>query len=233
MNEKTKGVRTILFDMDGTLVDTEPAAAQAIREAFLDWNIQIAKADSHYVTGRTWAVAFDYLFKKYKIPVSREEASTKITSLYRERLETDLAIVPGSVDAVRSLVGHFQLALVSGSHRSEIIWAMKKVGLLDCFEVILGAEDYPKSKPAPDGYLKAMKLFKAEATSTMVFEDSEAGIASARAAGLFVVAITSTNHFGHDTKSANLHISDLTTVDRQWVLDLGELALVKKSGTLE
>ena len=219
--------------MDGTLVDTEPAAARAIRDSFQDWNIQIAQADSHYVTGRTWAVAFDYLFKKYQIPVAREEASRKITELYRERLETDLAVVPGSVAAVRSLVGHFQLALVSGSNRHEILWAMDKIGIRDCFEVILGAEDYPKSKPAPDGYLKAMSLFKADAASTMVFEDSEAGIASARAAGLFVVAITSTNHFGHDTTQANLHISDLTTVNLQWVLDLGELAAVKNSGTLE
>ena len=134
---------------------------------------------------------------------------------------------------MRSLVGHFQLALVPGSSRHEIHWAMDKIGIRDCFEVILGAEDYPLSKPAPDGYLKAMRLFKADAASTMVFEDSEAGIASARAAGLFVVAITSTNHFGHDTTSANLHISDLTTVNRQWILDLGELAAIKKAGTRE
>ncbi|MBC7693309.1 MAG: HAD family phosphatase [Methylotenera sp.] len=213
-------LRTILFDMDGTIIDTEPAAAKAIQDCFARWNIQIDLEDARFITGRTWAIAFDFLFKKYPIPVSAEVASEMMMAQYRETLDRELAIVPGSIEAVKDLSQHFQMALVSGSGRQEILWAMKKVGLMDCFKFILGAEDYSRSKPAPDGYLKAMKLLNAEPAETLIFEDSEAGIASACAAGVFVVAISSTNHFGHDTSRASLQIPDLKQVNHSWVKGL-------------
>lgn len=213
-------ISSILFDLDGTLIDTEPSAAQAIRDSFAKWGIQINASDATYVTGRTWASAFVFLFEKYSLPIPEAQAENEILGAYRERIQEKLHIVPGSVQAVKSLAQRYRLGLVSGSHRQEILWALKKLGIFAHFQVILGAEDYPKSKPEPDGYLKAFELFQASPRSSLIFEDSQAGIASARRAGAWVVAITGTNHFRQNTKEAHHEIPDLSCVTIPWVENL-------------
>jgi HAD superfamily hydrolase (TIGR01509 family) len=217
-------IDTILFDLDGTLVDTELAAAKAIDLCFKQWNIQIDKSDAAFITGRTWERAAHFLAGKYPLPVPAAEACEIMIAAYRATLKTDVTIVPGGAEAVHSLAvaGH-KLALVSGSRRADILWALDKLAIRERFEVVLGAEDYPNSKPAPDGYLKALSLLgNRDPKRTLVFEDSQPGIASALAAGAWVVAITGTNHFKQDTSRAHHHIPDLSGVTSEWVAQLGQ-----------
>lgn len=217
---KHKEIKVILFDLDGTIVDTEPAAARAVAECFAEWGISLSLQDARVVAGRTWNEAFSFLFKRYSVPVSHQEASTEMLSRYRNALANELCVVPGSVQAVHSLSQCYRLGLVSGSWKSEVLWVLDKLKIRQCFEVILGAEDYNKSKPEPDGYLKALEVLEVDSSSGLVFEDSEPGIKSALSAGLRVVAITSTNHFGHDISQAHFQIKDLTEVNPQWVRSL-------------
>jgi HAD superfamily hydrolase (TIGR01509 family) len=202
-NHFGKNIRAVIFDLDGTLIDTEPAAAKAITESFQGWGIQVDHDDAAYITGRTWETAFQFLFKKYEIPVPAQQASQEMISRYRELIEKQLFPVAGSAEAVRALAKDYPLA-----H----------------FQVILGAEDYPRSKPAPDGYLKALDLLNMKAENTLVFEDSEAGITSAKSAGTFVAAITGTNHFRQNTAHAHVFLKDLIGVDPNWVRALKILA---------
>lgn len=213
-------VRTILFDLDGTIVDTEPTAAQAIVTCFVQWGAQLEEVDAHFINGRKWDVAFDHLFQKYKLPLSKNEASQVILKEYRRCIEAHLKIVPGSVEAVKALSQQFQVGLVSGSQRADILWSLGKLQILDQFQMILGAEDYLASKPAPDGYLRAMALMGADPATTLVFEDSHAGIASARAAQTWVVAVEAANHLNLDQSRAHLKIRDFTSVTSDWVKSL-------------
>lgn len=215
-------IEWVVFDLDGTLIDTEPSAAKAIKRTFKEWGITVTVEDASFVTGRTWDSAFQFLFNKYQLPIPQEDAVQKVLDNYRLSLETELTLVPGSVEAVESIAARYPIGLVSGSHRREILWALEKLKIHQHFKVILGAEDYPRSKPAPDGYLSAISKMKFSAQKTLIFEDSTAGIASARAAGAWVVAITGTNHFRQDTSQAHHHISDLSKVTAEWVKDLGK-----------
>ncbi|MEO5968725.1 MAG: HAD family phosphatase [Bdellovibrionia bacterium] len=213
-------IQAIIFDLDGTIIDTEPTAVLAVKECFAEWNIPIHFDDATYLTGRTWENAFAFLFNKYKLPVPLLEAKQKLLGRYRQKIEENLTAVPGSVQAIQSLAEKYPLALVSGSGRSEILWALTKLKVIDHFQIILGAEDYPRSKPQPDGYLKAMGILGKAPGSCLVFEDSTAGIASARAAGTWVVAVTSTNHFKQDLELAHVRITDLTLVNANWISGL-------------
>jgi len=191
-----------------------------MQECFKEWNLTLDASDGAYITGRTWDSAFQFLFKKYSLPIDASIAKEKVLEKYREILAQQLPIVPGSVPAVQALATRYSLGLVSGSCRKEIFWILSQLKIKEHFQIILGAEDYPKSKPQPDGYLKAIDFFKTPPSSCLVFEDSHAGIRSARTAGTWVVAVSSTNHFQQDLSAAHLCIPDLSCVNPEWIENL-------------
>lgn len=211
-------INAILFDLDGTIIDSEIVAFKAIMDCFDQWGIKVHRSDASTVAGKKWEIAFDFLFKKYVLPVSKEIAASTILKRYKERMETEIAVVPGVVEAICYFAEEekLKLALVSGSWREDILWALGKLNVVHHFSVILGAEDYPASKPAPDGFQKAIRLLGVKAAECIVFEDSVAGIASAHASGSKVVAITTTNHFGHDISHADFHLENYLNIKEDW-----------------
>ncbi len=210
-------IKVILFDLDGTIIDSELAALQAIVDKTREWGVPVTREDAATVVGQKWEVAFDMLYRRFRMPLPQAEASRAIIARYQEIVRRELTVVPGVVQAIKDFSSHFRLALVSGSHRADILWALHKHGVDKCFEVIYGAEDYERSKPAPDGYLKALATMKMERDEAIVFEDSVAGLASAKAAGVRSVAITCTNHFGHDQSVADVCIPDFASIDSAWI----------------
>jgi HAD superfamily hydrolase (TIGR01509 family) len=214
---KKNRIQAVLFDLDGTLIDTEPTAAQAVQECFAQWGHEITPSDAQYVTGRTWASALDYLFLKYCLPIAKESATHQIQKRYRQTLEANLPQVPGAVETVENLASHYRLGLVSGSFRHDILWALDTLRIAARFEIILGAENYTHGKPNPEGYLKAVHTLQVNPQECLVFEDSQPGIQAARAAGLWVVAVTGTNHFHQDQSQAHYSVADLLNINSEWI----------------
>ncbi len=210
-------IEAIIFDLDGTIIDSELAALQAIVECTGEWGVSVTREQAATVAGKKWEVAFDLLYSQHKIPLAKEEASRLIVERFQQIVRKELRVVPGVVSAVKSFAPRYRLSLVSGSHREDVLWAVRKLGIEKYFEHILGAEDYPGSKPSPDGFNKAIALMGVAPSRTLVFEDSHAGIASALAAGCIPIAITSTNHFGHDQSGARHHIPHFEGVGAEWV----------------
>ena len=210
-------VKLILFDLDGTIIDSERASLQAIMDCTQQWGVPVKKEEAAIVVGQKWEVAFDLLFSRHQMPLSREEASKAIIERFQEIIRQNLPEVPGVVKAIEDFSRQFRLALVSGSHRADVLWALNKLGLEKHFELIYGAEDYEHSKPSPDGYLKAMRTLGVSPEEALVFEDSVAGLASAEAAGVRSVAITCTNHFGHDQSKAQICIEHFEGIDSSWI----------------
>jgi HAD superfamily hydrolase (TIGR01509 family) len=209
--------KLIIFDLDGTIIDSEVASMQAILDCTTRWGVPVTRADAAVVVGQKWDVAFDLLFSKHQMPLSRSEASAQIIARFKEIVRAELGVVPGVVEAIRDFASTYRVALVSGSHREDVHWALDKLGITTHFELIYGAEDYDRSKPAPDGYLKALAALGVAASDAVIFEDSVAGLASAFAAGVRSVAITSTNHFGHDQSLASVSIPDFSGIGADWV----------------
>jgi beta-phosphoglucomutase-like phosphatase (HAD superfamily) len=121
---------------------------------------------------------------------------------YRART-SDGSTIPTEVrEAVRLAVEHVPVAICSGAARSEIEAALAGAGLGDSIDLIVAAEDVPRGKPAPDGYLAAHRLLAPEIApgDVLVFEDTEVGIISALAAGMRCIAVLGT--MGADRLSA-------------------------------
>jgi HAD superfamily hydrolase (TIGR01509 family) len=217
----TGPIKAILFDLDGTLIDSERAAAQAVRECFSEWGIRIPAEEAGFVTGRTWQVSLDHFEARFGLPFSKAETERKLLQRFREILHGAIPEIPGAREAVQSFAKQFPLGLVSGSVRHDILVALDQLQIRDRFRVILGAEDYPRSKPAPDGYQKALKELGVSGNEAVVFEDSAPGIESAEACGMRVVAVTCTN--AQDPIASRAHarawrkVSDLRGLGPDWL----------------
>jgi beta-phosphoglucomutase len=213
-------IQAVIFDLDGTIVDTEELAFAAIINCSNRWGISVARADAEAIAGKKWEIAFELLCKKYQFPVPRQQFEREILDEYHAGLKTNLKVVPGVLEAITSLSKHFRLALVSGSFRRDIELILKKLAVFEKFEVVLGAEDYRASKPDPEGFSKAMRLLGVEPASCVVFEDSFPGIRSGISAGAYVVAVTSTNHFSQQQDEAHSRINNFLAVTPDWVKNL-------------
>ena len=210
-------IKAIIFDLDGTIIDSEALSLQAILDCAAKWGVPVTKDEAATVVGRKWEEAFDMLFSKHKIPVTRQVATHQVVARFQEIVRKDVVFVPHVKAAIEDFSRHFRLALVSGSHRADVLWALQKLGVDHLFELVYGAEDYPRSKPNPDGYLKALATMELMPEECVVFEDSVPGLMSAHAAGIRSVAIGITNHFKHDQSLAQERIHDYSGVDAAWV----------------
>ena len=185
-----RSYEAILFDFDGVLVDSEPVHFECWREVLapfgidLEWDVYHA----HFI-GISDLAMLENLACLRRPPVDvnllwREYPRKR--ALFRERMLQGEALSPAVRDLLHWLDGH-RLAVVSSSGRDEIEPILKRAGVRECFGALVCREDVTQYKPAPDPYLKAAELLQAR--QALVVEDSQAGIASGKAAGFDVLEI--------------------------------------------
>lgn len=210
-------MHALFFDLDGTLVDTESLAVETTVEVFRSLGIALSATDGAAIVGKKWREAVRILHERHPVELSRDALEERLLFDYRERTRRGIQEIRGATDAVRALAAEFPLWIVSGSPLRDIRHAVEALGLVDCFRGFVGAEDYPESKPAPDAYLEGLKRAGVLGKNSLVFEDSEAGIAAAKAAGIACAAITTANRYTQDTAHARWVLRDFVGITPAWV----------------
>ena len=181
----------ILFDFDGVLVDSEPlhwacwAEVLAPLGVILDWEFYRDRCigiDDREMLRMMAArsdppLDWEELWQRY--PAKKET--------FRARTIAAPPFPAGIAEMLGRLSGSYRMAVVTSSGRSEIEPLLEAAGLLQYFDTLVCARDAPRHKPAPDPYLLAAERLAARAP--LVVEDSEAGIASGRAAGFEVLEV--------------------------------------------
>ncbi len=216
--------QAFLFDLDGTLVDSERETGEAMARALArGLGIQIEQYDRDFIIGRSWVAIYDSLKSRYAQLVWNREEMIARTAMLRDEVfaEIGITVLPGARDVLR-LTKDRPRALVTGSSRVEATQVLPLIGPEAAFDVIFAAEDVPRSKPAPDGYQMAIARLGVEPRHCVVVEDSVAGIAAGRAAGCIVVAVRAGNFGGWDQSGAHRVIDTL----EQFPSLLDELATV-------
>ena len=190
-------VLAVIFDFNGTLSHDEPILLAIFQELFAEYGRPLSAAEyfddlaglSDPEIVRTWLGA--------NHPAVDEVIERRIER-YRELAADGSTVTAGVREAVRYAAERVPVAIVSGAARAEIEPVLGAAGLAALVDVIVTAEDVPRGKPAPDGYLRALELLddasngQLVASDLLVFEDAEAGIASAKTAGMRCIAVLGT-----------------------------------------
>jgi HAD superfamily hydrolase (TIGR01509 family) len=178
----------LLFDFNGTLSDDERIQCEIYREIFAEAGKPLAESEyfarlaglSDPEIVRTW------------IGEDRPELVVERVRRYQARAADGSTMGPAARQAVRYAAKRAQLAVVSGAARVEIDSVLGAAGLASLVSVVVAAEDVAAGKPDPAGYIRALELLGRRPDEALAFEDSEAGVAAAKTAGLYCIALEGT-----------------------------------------
>lgn len=195
-------IRAVVFDFDGVIANSEPLHFRAFRDVLADRGIPLSERDYYdRYLGFDDVGAFEAIGADRAITLTSEEVEALVATKARrmEALERDGSVLfPGARAAITRMAGTWPTAIASGAIRAEILRVLEHEQLTRFFRVVVGAEDTPRSKPAPDPYLHAVALLSGtigaplEPSECVAIEDSHWGLQSAHAAGLYAIGIAHT-----------------------------------------
>ncbi len=202
----------VLWDMDGTLIDSEPYWMQSEDALAQSYGGVWTEADAHQMIGKSLYDSSAMLRDKFGIQdLSVQEVIDKMTNEVIENLKKNLPFRPGAVELLLELKRRgIKTALVTMSMRTMAQTVADRIGF-DAFDVIVAGDDVTMGKPHPEPYLKAAELLGVDVTQCIAFEDSHSGLASAEAAGTHAIGIP--NLIPLPQRPTNKIISSLTEVD--------------------
>ena len=183
-------MKAALFDLDGVVFDTEP-------QYTIFWGAQCREFHpehpglEHEIKGQTLVQIYDAWFSGEL--QEKQAVITERLNLYEQQM--DYIYVPGFEDYVKKLrTQGVKTAVVTSSNRIKMEAVYQRhLEFKGLFDAILTSEDFERSKPDPDCYLKAANRLGASVKDSVVFEDSFNGLKSGRAAGMYVVGLATTN----------------------------------------
>ncbi len=208
----------VIFDLDGLICDTEPLYRRAT-------NITLAAAGADYhfqsgeygrlLTGRSVLLNCEYLRERFALPASAQDLAEATLALFNVLISDAANIEPmPGLDALLELLKtqNVKMAVASGSRPEHVDKMLRALKLTGTFPVVAGSDDSVNRKPAPDIYLHALGLLDARANESLAIEDSISGVRSARAAGIFVIAVKNDYTRTHDHSEADLVLESLYEV---------------------
>lgn len=205
--------RAVIFDIDGTIVDNMHLHAEAFAVFAGRHGLPpLTHDDRARIDGRRNSEIFPLLFNR---DVPREEwlaYEHEKESLYRELSRGRLAPMKG----LRRFVDHLRMAgtpvaLATSAPRLNVEHTLSELGLTHAFPIIVRGDEVGRGKPAPDVFIEAARRLGVDAADCLVFEDAPMGIEAAHAAGMTVVALTTsfpTAHFEQLIRPPELVIQD-------------------------
>jgi beta-phosphoglucomutase len=219
--------RAVIFDFNGVLVDDEPIHLRLFREVLAEEGIELSAEDyyAHYL-GFDDRGCFEAVLRHAgETPTTSRVVRliARKSSYYQDLVRREgYPFFPGAIALVRALAdANVPLGLVSGALRDEIEGALAQESLLACFKTLVTAEDVALGKPDPEGYRRGLDELNATPPlpsrllhphEVVAIEDSPAGIAAARGAGLATLAVAQTYSLDElgNADRAVLRVADLT-----------------------
>lgn len=180
--------KAFLFDCDGTIADSMPLHFVAWKQALAEQGCVITEELFYAWGGLPVADVIGRLNQRDGLAMPVEAVAERKEGLYYERLH-ELKVVPEVLEQIEANQGRIPFAVVSGSTRESVCRTLDTLGLTGRFDTLVCAGDYERGKPDPEPFLLAAERLGVAPGDCLVFEDAEAGIQSAKAAGMAWVRV--------------------------------------------
>lgn len=202
--------QTVIFDMDGVIVDTEPVHSYAYFQHFAELNIDVSADMFTSFMGNSTRNTFQKLKEIFPIDLEVEDLIQRKRTIFNDAFDNkeDLYLIEGVEKLIHDLHGNgMQLILASSAAKVTIERVFRRFNLHQYFTHIVSGEDFPNSKPHPAIFEFAASLSVAPKENCIVIEDSTNGIKAAKAAGIFCVGYNSENSKLQDLSLADVVVN--------------------------
>lgn len=216
IKNKNLDIKAVIFDMDGVIVDSEGLVSKSF-EVLIK---KKGKEPIFYENGVVQKIGLGH--EAYKIVLKdRHNLDGKLEDLIKERRkifwelfeQEGLLVMPGFFDFASTLKKRkIKLAVASNTNLDAVIKVLKKINAIDYFDIIISGENVKNYKPHPDIYLEAAKRLNVDPKKCMAIEDTETGVASGKAAGMFVIAVPNKHTKHQDFSKADLVLNNLKEI---------------------
>jgi HAD superfamily hydrolase (TIGR01509 family) len=208
-------IDAVVFDMDGVIVDSEQVWDDVRRTYTREVGGTFPEEATRAMMGMSSPEWSRYMAETLGIPRTPEQINADIVARMLERYGKEPPLIQGAADAVRRIGARWPLAIASSSNAELIDMVLRAAGLHSLFQVTVSSEEVAHGKPAPDVYLEAAARLGVDPRRCTAIEDSQAGIRSAKAAGMWVVAIPNP-HFPPDDEALAQADVVLDSIDQVW-----------------
>ena len=213
-NQKQKHMllSTVIFDMDGLLIDSEPLWKEAAQEIFGDYGITLSDEQYKTTTGLRTKEFTQWWLSKFNIdPKEYDAAEKKILTRVMEKVDQRGTVMPG-VDYIFDFFSQlkFKIGIASSSSMPLINLVVEKLGIEKYLDTIASAGLLPNGKPHPQVYLDCAAALQTAPTSCICFEDSFNGMIAVKAARMSCVVVPGPEHYKEERwAAADLKLSSL------------------------
>ncbi|WP_282131230.1 HAD family hydrolase [Pseudoalteromonas aliena] len=212
-------LKAILFDMDGTLVDSESMHFVCWSKLLKPYGVSYAEDDfCQRFSGRPTLEAAIEIKQEHNLSVTAQFLADEKYRLFGKYVITHLpALMPFTEQTLRAVKNSgLKMALVTGSAKSEALPILKGLGFYELFDTVVTKDDVTNPKPVGDPYLLALKQINIQAGNAIAVEDTFTGVTAANNASLRVVAIANKHTQSHDFSHATYCMNNLGEF-WQWV----------------